>query len=227
MRDFFPGFYRPTNEEFDSLWAEGVFVFDTNVLLNLYRDSAATREQLLGVLAALSERLFMPHQVGREFLDSRLRTIGGQREGYKRLREAAEGAAAAADSELRKILRLRPKEDLPQGLRDALDEVPVYGDLVERVGELEREVPRASNSPDDDGVWAAVDGLFEGKVGPPYAEEEAKEAEEEAARRRDAKIPPGFKDDGPGDYLVWRQAVDEAKRSGRPVVLVTDDRKED
>lgn len=228
LREAFPGFYRPTDDEFGRLWDEGTFVFDTNVLLNLYRYSGSTRGQLLGVLGALSERLFLPHQVGREFLDNRLRTIQKQRQGFGGLREAAEGAAEAADSGLRSVLRLRPKEDLPRGLRDALEGVRKgYEELIERLGELERGVPRASNSPEDDEVWAAIDGLFEGKVGPPYGEEEAKEAEEEAARRKNAKLPPGFKDDGPGDYLVWRQTVDEAKRSGRPVVLVTDDRKED
>ena len=53
------------------------------------------------------------------------------------------------------------------------------------------------------------------------------EAEEEAERRRSDKIPPGFKDKRPGDYVLWRQTIDAAKRSGRPVVLITDDRKED
>jgi hypothetical protein len=37
MRDLFPGFYRPSEEEFHRVWQEGIFVLDTNVLLNLYR----------------------------------------------------------------------------------------------------------------------------------------------------------------------------------------------
>jgi hypothetical protein len=47
----------------------------------------------------------------------------------------------------------------------------------------------------------------------------------------DARLPPGYEDDGKadpaGDYLVFRQLINEAKRRKLPVVLVTDDEKED
>ncbi len=139
------------------------------------------------------------------------------------------GVRQEMEASLRKVLRLRPGEDLAEGLRDALKEVPPggYEALAERLEVLETDLPRASNSPGDDEVWAAVEGLVDAKVGPRYQDEEMREAEEEAERRRSAKIPPGFKDEGPGDYVLWRQTIDEAKRSGRPFVLVTDDRKED
>lgn len=78
-----------------------------------------------------------------------------------------------------------------------------------------------------DEVWAAVEALFEGKVGPAYGEKERKEAVEEAERRREAKVPPGFNDERPGNYLLWRQTMNEAKRLRSPVVLITDDRKDD
>ncbi len=79
LREAFPGHFRPTTEEFDRLWEEGMFVVDTNVLLNLYRYSRFTRDELLQVLRALEDKLFLPHQVGREFLDRRLTTIRNQR----------------------------------------------------------------------------------------------------------------------------------------------------
>ncbi len=229
LRESFPGHFRPTTEEFDRLWGEGTFVVDTNVLLNLYRYSHSARDELLKVLHALEDKLFLPHQVGREFLDRRLNTIRTQREGFAKLRQRVTAVRGEMEAELRKVLRLRPGEDLPEGLRDALDEVPAggYENLSERLETLETGLPRASNSTNDDEVWAAVEGLVAGKVGPPYQDEEMREAEDEAERRRSAKIPPGFKDERPGDYVLWRQTIDEAKRSGRPVVLVTDDRKED
>ena len=36
MRDLFPSYYRPTDEEFKELWEKCTFIFDANVLLNLY-----------------------------------------------------------------------------------------------------------------------------------------------------------------------------------------------
>ncbi len=229
LREAFPGHFRPTAEEFDRMWSEGMVVLDTNVLLNLYRYSPSTRAELLTVLLALEDKLFLPHQVGQEFLDRRLTTIRTQREKVSKLRVRVMGIHGEMETELRKVLRLRSGEDLPEGLRDALQEVPPggYGALSERLEALEQELPRASNTPDDDEVWTAVAGLVNGKVGPSYLEEDLRKAEEEAERRRNAKVPPGFKDQRPGDYLLWRQTIDEAKRSRRPVVLVTDDRKED
>lgn len=36
MRNKFPGFYRPTEEEFDEIWKDGLIILDTNMLSNLY-----------------------------------------------------------------------------------------------------------------------------------------------------------------------------------------------
>jgi predicted nucleic acid-binding protein len=229
MRHTFPGYFRPTDEEFNHLWEDGMFVVDTNVLLNLYRYSHVTRDELLGVLRALKDKLFLPHQVGQEFLDRRLATIRSQRVGFEKLRTRVTSVRGDIEGELREVLRLRPGENLPDGLRDALEEVPQggYASLAGQLEALEKELPRASNDPDDDKVWAAVEDLVDGKVGRPYQQEEQREAEAEAERRRDAKVPPGFKDKGPGDYLIWSQTMNEAKRSEKPVVFVTDDRKRD
>lgn len=228
LRGAFPEYFRPTGEEFERLWRDGTFVIDTNVLLNLYRYSRATRDELLGVLRALGDRLFLPHQVGREFLEGRLPTIHGQRQKVGKLRENVERASERVEAELRSILRLRANEELPGGLGEALANVPGgYEELVERLEELEGELPQASASPEDDEAWAAVEELFDGRVGPPFGDSEAREVVEEAERRREAKVPPGFRDERPGDYMLWRQTMDEAKRSGKEVVIVTDDRKDD
>ncbi len=37
MHDSFFGFYPPNQQEYDRLWKEGLIVFDTNALLDLYR----------------------------------------------------------------------------------------------------------------------------------------------------------------------------------------------
>jgi hypothetical protein len=37
MKDIFRGYYKLDDDEFKQLWKKAVFIFDTNVLLNLYR----------------------------------------------------------------------------------------------------------------------------------------------------------------------------------------------
>jgi hypothetical protein len=46
-----------TEEEYSSLLTSGLIVLDANVLLNLYRYHAQTRDDLLAVLARLEHRL--------------------------------------------------------------------------------------------------------------------------------------------------------------------------
>src|SRR5438128_8631528 len=78
MRDTFPGYYRPTGEQFRKLWGESFFAFDTNVLLNIYRYTSETREVFFRVLEGLQSRLWVPHQAALEFHRRRLDVIDEQ-----------------------------------------------------------------------------------------------------------------------------------------------------
>ncbi len=81
MKEIFPEFYRPEDEEFQTLWSSCVFIFDTNVLLDLYRYSADSRSDFFDVLEhnEIRGRLWLPHQVAYEFQKNRLNVIITQR----------------------------------------------------------------------------------------------------------------------------------------------------
>ena len=66
MRKQFPGYYRPKAEEFAQKFKECVFCFDTNVLLHLYRYTPESRDNLIKVLQAFKDRIWLPHQIGLE-----------------------------------------------------------------------------------------------------------------------------------------------------------------
>ena len=67
MKREFPGYYRPTTAEFDTLWAEALFVVDANVLLHVYGYSSETRESLLKILEGIKGRIWIPHQFAAEY----------------------------------------------------------------------------------------------------------------------------------------------------------------
>ena len=79
--------------------------------------------------------------------------------------------------------------------------------------------------------------LFAGKTGKPFTKEKLVELFKEAQHRYDNEIPPGFKDknskkDSPkqslyGDVILWKQIMEKAKVDNKPVILVTDDLKDD
>ena len=62
MRNTIKEFIEPTNKEKQDLWEKAVFVFDTNVLLNLYRYSAKTRNSLLSAFESFKDRVWNPNQ---------------------------------------------------------------------------------------------------------------------------------------------------------------------
>lgn len=47
MRNLFPEFNKPTTKRFKKLWTQAIFVFDTNVLLSLYRIPQQAREKMI------------------------------------------------------------------------------------------------------------------------------------------------------------------------------------
>ncbi|MEL6919290.1 MAG: PIN-like domain-containing protein, partial [Bacteroidota bacterium] len=50
MKSKFPGYFKLTEEEINQLWEKALFVFDANILLNLYRYSNETRDDFFKIL---------------------------------------------------------------------------------------------------------------------------------------------------------------------------------
>jgi hypothetical protein len=67
MRSLFSGYYRPSNAEFHQIWQDGLFVFDTNILLNVYRYTANARDRFFDILDGLEDQLWLPYHVALEF----------------------------------------------------------------------------------------------------------------------------------------------------------------
>ena len=87
MKELFPGFYERTEEELAMLWGEATFVFDTNMLLNIYRYKEETRNRFFEILEQLKERIWTPHQAIYEYQNNRLEVIGQQLKVYGGARE--------------------------------------------------------------------------------------------------------------------------------------------
>ena len=62
MRDRFPGYYTPSNEDFKKLWERCLFLPDANILLHLFRYGANTTAQVLDTLQRLTPRVWIPYR---------------------------------------------------------------------------------------------------------------------------------------------------------------------
>lgn len=233
--DGFEQFRIMTSERISTSLVDGMLVVDTNVLLNLYRYNDKTVDDLLRVLAAANDRLFIPHQVVREFWRNRQTVIAGLGSASKDAQNAlSKNATSTKDA----IARWAKSVAVPESDRTALaQEIEDFFDaLAERIGDAPVRV--ATHTPTErDGLLAKLEPLLLDRVGEPLSEEAWTEAVAEGERRVENSVPPGYMDvdklesDLPegasGDYIVWHQILLEGQIRSVDCVLVTSDTKED
>src|SRR5258706_12793375 len=87
MKKIFPGYFRPTQTEFDEIWRTGLIVPDTNILLHLLRYGPKTRKEVLETLRALAPRVWVPNRVAFEFLRKWRIVDAGNRSAYEKLKK--------------------------------------------------------------------------------------------------------------------------------------------
>lgn len=234
MKDLFIGFYRPSEEEFKELWGNCHFVFDANMLLNVYRYSELARKTFIKIFQELNERIWIPHQVGIEYHFHMLEEIKGQEKKYDELQKIIKTKSTEIEEEYKNFsLRhsnLKMDEKLLKKLQDSIN------DLCK---DLEKQ---KENHPDLNITKNEIMKVFTDKVGDPYSQERIEEIENEGEIRYSRKQPPGFKDNKKGgiryhddrayqqkygDLMLWNQLIDYSKNKDVPIIFVTDDRKDD
>lgn len=231
--DLFPGYYPPSLDERQDAYRRGLVSLDANALLDLYRFSERARNEFFTVLETLQPRLFVTHQAALEFYRNRLAVVESRlsaaeekcKEIEKPLGTAAEKIQEFAnryridEAEQKRLIGL--VQSLSATLTDAIRTAGAY--------DLTREHVRTAT----DSVLKRFQSLVADRVGDPLPQSEYEQAIKEAARRRERRIPPGYADKKgspelqAGDYLVWRQLIAEARAHERPVLLVTNEQKED
>ncbi|MYM74074.1 DUF4935 domain-containing protein [Duganella sp. FT134W] len=244
MKNLFPGYYRPTKDEVDTLWAKGTFVFDTSVLLNLYSYPEQAREDVLNLLKEVAPATWIPYQVMLEFHRNRYARINSGNGPLMKLEtdilkmsRDVKGGFKAIDYERRNT-----------GVRDLtqrLENFQVTCDsLIEALKVAKNRLPKPGLH---DEIAAELATIYENKdkVGlPPKNQDELQSIFKEGEIRFAAKIPPGFADARTkdavyrsggltyearfGDLVVWKQLISHVKASElKHVVFITAERKDD
>ncbi|MMZ50546.1 hypothetical protein D1872_122640 [compost metagenome] len=233
-----------TNEKKEGIWNKAIFVFDANVLLNLYRYTEETANDLLSIMTMMKERIWIPHQVALEYNHNRISTILQQTNSYNLILKDIDNAYREFTSALKE--KLKNYENRHPGIE--IDK------LFEKIEMNICDVRKTINSakelhPDylkNDPFYEKIDSLFDGKVGEnPFTQQsELETIFEEGHKRYENSIPPGYKDakdkkgkirvwnnliykNEYGDLLVWKQILLKAKQEKTSVILITDDNKED
>lgn len=244
MKGLFPQYEDSSDQDYGVIWKNALFVFDTNVLLNLYRYQAGTRDELLNVLGQLSDRIWVPHHVALEFQRNRLKVIAEQNKRFTEVRRTIEKARNSLLDDLEK-LQLQKRHSLinPQALTSGFQKLA--DEFLTELGQLQETQQKLSAA---DPLKKKIEALFDGRVGtPPKDQSTIDGLYNQADERFKYKIPPGYQDSDKdknesdehihggivykrkyGDFLVWKQLIEHSKSVNvKSIIFVTDDSKED
>jgi PIN like domain len=225
MRSMFPGQFRLSNEGFSNLWSKCIFAVDANVLLNLYRYSPETRQELEKALEVVKDRLFIPHQAAKEFLKNRLIVTAAQAEEYTK--------AIKIITDLSSNLSNKKKHPfLTEG------ELPHFTEEVSKLlTQLESQKDALLGRLTNDEILEFVATLFAGKTGEQFDDAMLRNIATEGDVRYQNEIPPGYKDGKKdssgdpyrkyGDLIIWKQMICKAKEVSKPIIFISDDQKDD
>ena len=234
LYDGFEGYRTPSDEQFADAVKNWLVVLDTNVLLSLYGVHGTTLDDFIRVFEAIGDRLFIPHQVMDEFWRNR-RAVIAENQGKHREKERIEEAFA----EIRSTFDKWYSRVIERGGKPPHDRIKELDEAVAAVvGYMEQQTGlHPATTPDtptwDDPVLRQLEPLLESKVGAPPAPEELSRLLRDGEARVKQRIPPGYLDAAKGggraagDFILWHQTIQHAKETGRNVLFVTQDQKED
>lgn len=229
MKDLFPGHFKESDKNIRDVWETSLFVFDANILLNLYRYSDTTRNEFLRILDKVKDRVWLPHRAAEEYLNNRLSVIDQQERSY-------DDTVKSIETLKRDLENARQHPFVSKGIMKKVSSL-----FDELCSELKDNKSVHTNRINSDDIKDSIARIFENSVGHPYEKEKLEQLIVEGEQRYTQKIPPGFKDGSKsgdsevfsekcrkyGDLIVWTQVIDKATEINKGVVLVTDDKKED
>jgi predicted nucleic acid-binding protein len=221
MKNTFLEFNTLDTEIVKKLWDSAIFVFDTNVLLNLYRYSENTSNEFFESIKKLEERVWLPYQVGYEFNKNRLTVISDQKKNYDDFEKKINELIGEIENKNRNPFF---SDVLFRKLIDIKNEIQV---------EIDQKKTAYDNSLSADMLLDKINLAFENKVGSCFKSDEIKLVYNEGEKRYKDKIPPGYCDikkpenEKYGDLIIWKQIIAKSKEGKNDIIFILDDRKED
>ncbi|MEN6292266.1 MAG: PIN domain-containing protein, partial [Methanobacterium sp.] len=232
MKNKFSEFYNST--DLNELWDECVFVFDTNVFIDLYYHKKLFNPFIDVLENKISDRIWMPYQVGLEYHRNRVKPLKEIEKKYFNLL-----SPLTSSKGIKKSVKTLIKEF---SKNDHFTEIEKYVKLedieedIDKLNELSSEIiSKIDQNPDffvNDLIRDKLDALFKDKIGDNYCDLKLKEIYLEGEIRNKNKTPPGFEDKKKainpyGDLILWHQILDYAKENNKSIILVTGDSKKD
>lgn len=253
MDDLFKSHRKLSEKDYSELWEKCTFVFDTNVLLDLYRLPENARNSLLKILTEgkIKNRIWIPFQVAMEFTYNRLDVISDQKNKFNSVKTIVNESIdkiRTLENEIQsqiQDLQLKKRHSVinpDSHINDKLFEniIKTLTEYLQKLNELEQKQPDVT---DNDPLKSKVEDLFKAKIGECFSKDELEAIYKEGEIRYKDEVPPGYKDRSKpglhlyqdrkilrkfGDLIVWKEIIKKAKEDKiEYIVFVISDSKDD
>lgn len=235
MKKKFAEYYNLSQNDYNDIWKDALIVFDTNILLNLYKCTDDTRAEFISVMKFYESRLWLPYQVALEFNRNRISIICGNSQAYsqlsKKLEEEIQKAIKTVEGWEKALYKTHPYISLNEIKSNFTRTIST---VKKKLVKLETEHPDLLEC---DSIFNDITNIYDGKVGENYNEEQLEKIYQEGKRRYEQKIPPGYCDENDkknrskqeifGDLIIWKQILDKSKSESKNIIFVSNDEKED
>lgn len=235
MKTLFSEYYNITAQEYDRVWEDSLIVFDTNVLLDLYRCSEDVSSDILSIMKFYEARLWLPYQVAWEFQRNRVELVCSQRKAYDQLCTKVEDEIIKAISNIKNMEKALYKRHPYINLEKIEHSLIKSKDAIKK--NLERSKSQHPININKDSIFDNITQLYDGKIGGDFDEKQYQDLFSEANKRYENKVPPGYSDEPNkkdkskkelyGDYILWLQVIEKSKIEKKDIILVSNDEKED
>ena len=210
-------------EPIEAIKDECIFVLDANVLLLPYTTGVKSLNAIKSVYKPLSEtdRMFLPAQAVREFLDNRAIKIADMHETLsKKMNQSFQ--YVGSHPLLGELDEYKALEEQENNVRDA---IKAYQDEIKKTLKVIKSW--GWNDP--------VSDMYHEILGGRVLSDEAlniQDIAEDLKRRNELNIPPGYKDktkdeNQAGDLLIWHEILLLAAEKKKHLVFVSGDEKPD
>ncbi|WP_339289551.1 PIN domain-containing protein [Paenibacillus sp. FSL E2-0201] len=231
-------------EQFEDIWTDSPdVILDTNCLLEIHRKSTSDQEAILSILRGVERSVWIPAQVKEEYMKNYRHVKKTAEEKYSEVTKQIKQATVNARNSLEKqFIQYKgnnyPKiNELNAFILAKLSEVDEEAANYQTV--IQAEIQRNKLMLENDKTTEFLEDIeVSERVGAPFTYRQRINIYTEGSIRYQHKIPPGYEDNGKrkndetslekyGDLLIWKQILRQAESSGKSVIFITNDAKED
>lgn len=225
MIKHFPCYYIPTPVELKELFDVGYFIFDTNVLLDIYRLGPDHSTKVLQLIEYYSKRVKIPYHVAEEYHDNLVPTLVDHINNLKKAIDLLEF------SKFSSTLSNYLKDTLPKTtINDFTNRLKLNLKRFQRNLRTQQEF--LNNELIECTLQRSLSKLLSPLLLNPFTEKEIAAIEQDGFNRYQACIPPGYKDTKKttnlyGDLIIWKEILRFAKEKNTSIIFISRDVKED